>query len=109
MQVVINIMKLSSLSIANKMSFQTAETSLATRTPPVPSSMNRFRAAINPSVAQFSGSLRSQEEPQKGSKPISYILDPVEGNKSMYVIREKKSIHGQASDYIKKVYEKICQ
>ena len=98
MMMVANIIKLSSFSIA-QMSLGTAPKKLPSLTG------SNTILNNNPSVPQFSGSLKSQE-PHSVSKPVSYLIEPVEGNGSLYVMPEEKGIDEKTLDYIRKVHEK---
>ncbi|CAI0399060.1 unnamed protein product [Linum tenue] len=112
MKVVVNIMRLSSLSIA-KMSLGTTTTS------PV---VNRNLAPITESVMgtkepllppQTPAGTRRSQEPW--SKPNSYLMEPAgrgkgaAGTTASFVVHEEGKgsvIDGRASDYIRKVHEK---
>ncbi|CAI0399059.1 unnamed protein product [Linum tenue] len=105
MKVVVNIMRLSSLSIA-KMSLGTTTTS------PV---VNRNLAPITESVMgtkepllppQTPAGTRRSQEPW--SKPNSYLMEPAGRGKGAAGTTEGKGsvIDGRASDYIRKVHEK---
>uniref|UniRef100_A0A2P2NFM3 Uncharacterized protein n=1 Tax=Rhizophora mucronata TaxID=61149 RepID=A0A2P2NFM3_RHIMU len=101
MKIAVDIIRQSSLSIA--------QTSLGTSGPPV--SMKNFAPVTGSVVAsketllsQVSGGRRLQE-PQSSSKPISFMMQPDEGNGSSYVTHEESNmIDGKASAYIKKVH-----
>ncbi|KAJ4712233.1 Homeobox-leucine zipper protein [Melia azedarach] len=103
MKMVVNIIKLSSFSIAN-MSLGVAGASAATKNlGPVTDSV---MLANEPLLPQFSGSRRS-EKPQNSAKPVSYLMEPNRGDESSYVIHDEKSvIDGMASAYIQKVHQK---
>lgn len=89
---VTNIVKLSSLSIANR-SLETSASPPATR---------RLGTTVNnPPRPQFPQSLRSQEP-----KLISFLIHPAEGNEALSMIREEETVDGKASDYIRKVHDK---
>lgn len=99
MKMVANIVKLSPLFIA-KMSLGTTA---------VPSTSNR-------SLSSFSGPVKVSntppQEPKSSSRPvISYLIEPTEGHyKSSYTIpihEELTSVDGRASDFIRRVHEKI--
>lgn len=50
---------------------------------------------------------RRSQESQGSSKPISFVMQPDEGNGSTHAIHKENSvIDGRASDYIRKVHEK---
>ncbi|KAG6747001.1 hypothetical protein POTOM_049377 [Populus tomentosa] len=99
MKMVVNIIKLSSFSIA--------EMSLGTPSPPV---VTKSLAHVTGSVvvaqeqllSQIPGSRRSQE-PQGSSKPKSFVMQPDEGNGSSHVIHQDNSVIDRwASEYIRK-------
>ncbi|KAL9439289.1 hypothetical protein AB3S75_024864 [Citrus x aurantiifolia] len=47
------------------------------------------------------------EKPKNSSNPVSFLMEPNEGNESSYVVHEGKSvIDGMASAYIRKVHQK---
>lgn len=47
------------------------------------------------------------EKPKSSSNPVSFLMEPNEGNESSYVVHEGKSvIDGMASAYIRKVHQK---
>lgn len=72
--------------------------------PQTPGTSKKAITTRSPQPARFRGSLKSQ----KLQKPVSYLLEPVEGGKSMYIMSDKeKNVDGMASDYIRKVYKKI--
>ncbi|KAL9337816.1 hypothetical protein Peur_069585 [Populus x canadensis] len=103
MKMVVNIIKLSSFSIA-KMSLGTPSPPVATK------SLAHVTGSVvvpkEPLLSQIPGSRRSQE-PQGSSNPKSFVMQPDEGNGSSHVIHEDNSvINGRASDYIRKVHEK---
>ncbi|KAF9667798.1 hypothetical protein SADUNF_Sadunf15G0060900 [Salix dunnii] len=104
MNMVVNIIKLSSFSIA-KMSLGTPSPPVVSKSlVPVPGSV---AAANEILMSQIPGSQRSQES-QGSSKPISFVKQPDEGNGSSHVIhKENIFIDAMASDYIRKVHEKI--
>ena len=104
MKMVTNIVKLSSFSIA--------KVTLGTSEPysPVTKKLVSFSGSVKvsngPPLPQFSGSQRAKE-PESRSNPISYLIEPVEGNmSSSYVIREETSVDGKASDYIRRIHAK---
>ncbi|KAI5569114.1 hypothetical protein BDE02_12G056800 [Populus trichocarpa] len=103
MKVAVNIIKLSSFSIAKM--------SLGTHGPPVVTKSHipmtgSVMVANEPLLSQIPGSRRSQES-QGSSKPISFVMQPDEGNGSTRAIQKENSvIDGRASDYIRKVHEK---
>ncbi|CAN1836222.1 hypothetical protein LINPERHAP1_LOCUS34696 [Linum perenne] len=108
MKVVVNIIRLSSFSIA-KMSLGTAgsgsgspvlKRNLAPMT-------NSAVATKEPLLPQIPGSRRSQE-PQTRSNHKSFLMEPGKGNgsSSCMVHEESSVIDGKASDYIRKVHEK---
>ncbi|KAJ4833167.1 hypothetical protein Tsubulata_051565 [Turnera subulata] len=104
MKMVVNILKLSSFSIA-KMSLGTTGHPIGTRNlAPVTGLM--VPAANDPFPSPIPGSQRSQE-PQSSSRPLSFVMQPGEEKGSSYVIHEQNShIDGKASDYIRKVHAK---
>ncbi|CAK7322921.1 unnamed protein product [Dovyalis caffra] len=103
MKMVVNIIKLSSFSIA-KMSLGTPSPPVVTKSL-VPGT-GSVMVVNEPLLSQIPGSQRSQE-PQGSSKPISFVMQPDEGNGSSHVIHKENSvIDGRASDYIRKVHEK---
>ncbi|KAG5230071.1 Serine/threonine-protein kinase [Salix suchowensis] len=82
MNMVVNIIRLSSFSIATM-------------------SLDHL-----PLMTQIPGSRRSQES-HGSSKPISFVMQPDEGNGSSRVIHKENSfIDERASDYIRRVHEK---
>uniref|UniRef100_A0A2K1YAB5 Uncharacterized protein n=1 Tax=Populus trichocarpa TaxID=3694 RepID=A0A2K1YAB5_POPTR len=99
MKVAVNIIKLSSFSIAKM--------SLGTHSPPVVTKSyipmtGSVMVANEPLLSQIPGSRRSQES-QGSSKPISFVMQPDEGNGSTHAIHKENSvIDGRASDYIRK-------
>ncbi|KAJ6676758.1 hypothetical protein OIU85_009981 [Salix viminalis] len=92
MNMVVNIIRLSSFSIATM--------SLGSPCPPVVS--KRL-------VPVEAGSVAAAKEPlmTQSSKPISFVMQPDEGNGSSRVIHKENSfIDERASDYIRRVHEK---
>ncbi|KAJ6888594.1 hypothetical protein NC652_029620 [Populus alba x Populus x berolinensis] len=100
MKVAVNIIKLSSFSIAKM--------SLGTHSPPVVTKSHipmtgSVMVANEPLLSQIPGSRRSQGS----SKPISFVMQPDEGNGSTHAFdKENSVVDERASDYIRKVHEK---
>ncbi|KAJ6760611.1 hypothetical protein OIU79_025449 [Salix purpurea] len=105
MNMVVNIIRLSSFSIATM--------SLGSPSPPVISkrlvsvAAGSVPAAKEPLMTQIPGSQRSQES-HGSSKPISFVMQPDEGNGSSRVIHKDQNscIDERASDFIRRVHEK---
>ncbi|XVF50228.1 hypothetical protein PTKIN_Ptkin04bG0079300 [Pterospermum kingtungense] len=93
MKMVVNIIKLSSFSIA-KMSLGTSGTEH-------PSSPTK---SLTP--ATDSDMVTDQLLQQSSSKPYSYVVQPEGGNESMMVHQEKRDGDGIFAAYIRKVHEK---
>ncbi|CAN0900726.1 hypothetical protein LINGRAHAP2_LOCUS21006 [Linum grandiflorum] len=109
MKMVVNIIRLSSFSIA-KMSLGTAAS--GSGSPVVNRNLapmtNSVVAAKEPLLPQIPGSQRSQE-PQTRSKHKSFLMEPArkgKGSSSCMVHEESSVIDGMAADYIRKVHEK---
>ncbi|KAL5747310.1 hypothetical protein ACOSP7_024307 [Xanthoceras sorbifolium] len=97
MKMVVNLIKLSSFSIA-KMSLPATK-----NLQPVSSSVMDANESLLP---QSPGSQKS-EKPKVSSKHISFLMEPDGGKKSSYVVHgEKSPIDGKASAYIRKVHQK---
>ncbi|XP_065876735.1 uncharacterized protein [Euphorbia lathyris] len=105
MKMVVNIIKLSSFSIA-KMSLGVVLTE--------PSLVNKNLTPVTGSVMVTdqpeipAGSRKSSQQMRSRSKPYSFVMQKADEEKgSTYMIREGNSlIDGMASDYIKKFHEK---
>lgn len=115
MQVVINIMKLSSFSFT-KMSPQIPTTSLFSGKNLTKTNSKRAAATTTTTTTTAANRSPSSRLPkslmsQEVQKPVSYLLEPFEDkDKSVYVINNREpetGVDGMASDYIKKVYGKI--
>ncbi|KDP31170.1 hypothetical protein JCGZ_11546 [Jatropha curcas] len=102
MKVVVNIIKLSSFSLA-KMSLGETGPSVVTKN--LPSVTGSIKDAKEPLLPELPGSRKSQQVRSR-SKPVSFVMQPDEGNGSSYVIHEDSIIDGKASDYIRKFHEK---
>ncbi|TXG50358.1 hypothetical protein EZV62_022882 [Acer yangbiense] len=96
MKMMVNIIKLSSFSIA-QMSLGAAG----------PSAAATKNLQVNePLLPQSPGSQKS-EKPKNSSKPVSFLMEPTGGSESSYVVHgEKSRIDGEASAYIRKVHQK---
>ncbi|KAG5230078.1 hypothetical protein OIU78_029825 [Salix suchowensis] len=103
MNMVVNIIRLSSFSIATM--------SLGSPSPPVVSKRlvpvaGSVAADKEPLMTPIPGSRRSQES-HGSSKPISFVMQPDEGTGSSRVIHKENSfIDERASDFIRRVHEK---
>ncbi|OVA09134.1 hypothetical protein BVC80_9097g233 [Macleaya cordata] len=102
MKTVVNIIKLSSLSLAQMSLMRTtseqpptSKTSTEAPLVPVP-----HHHQVHP------GSQRSQEPETGSSKSSTYLLETYEGKGSSYVIGEGTNVDGRASDYIRRIHEK---
>lgn len=95
MKMVVNIIKLSSFSIAN-MSLGAAGPSTATK----------IVGDNEPLLPQFPGSQKSEKS--WNSSKATFLMEPSGGDKSSYVnlIQEGKCVDGMASEYIRKVHQK---
>ena len=102
MKMVVNIIKLSSFSIA-KMSLGATGHPTATKnlTTPTDSDMVTGELLQPP----FSVSQRS-EKLQNSTKPYSFVMQPGRGNEPLMVHEEKRDSDGMFAAYIRKVHEK---
>ncbi|KAF9624701.1 hypothetical protein IFM89_012994 [Coptis chinensis] len=99
MKIVVNIMKISSLSLAQMSLGSTAAPQTITYEN---SSSDAFVEITR--ITQDSGQLRLQEL-ENSSNLSSLFLNPNEGKASSYVIREVKDVNEAASDYIHKFHD----
>ncbi|KAK2663871.1 hypothetical protein Ddye_002445 [Dipteronia dyeriana] len=96
MKMMVNIIKLSSFSIA-KMSFGSAGSSPAA---------TKNLQVNGPLLPQSPGS-RKSEKPKNSSKPVSFLMGQTGESESSYVVHgERSHIDGKASAYIRKVHQK---
>lgn len=99
MEMVANIIKLSSFSIAKK--------SLGIIEPPSPAKTLQTKPSSD-MVVDKPQPLRTQKsvKPKNSPRP-TYFLEPNGGNESQYIVHEEKSpIDDRASYYIRKVHQK---
>ncbi|WRX17575.1 hypothetical protein QQP08_010062 [Theobroma cacao] len=101
MKMVVNIIKLSTFSIAKMSLGATGHPTATENFIPATDSDMVTDDLLQP---QFSGSLRSKK--LQNSKPISFVMQPGGGNESLMVHEDKRDIDGRFAAYIKKVHEK---
>ncbi|KAI3504630.1 hypothetical protein L1887_26251 [Cichorium endivia] len=98
MKLMRNIVKVSYISLA-KISLRKGAP------PPLPPQRIAAQNRV-PSLPRYTRNLRSQE-PINSSKPVSYLIDPDETNRSsMSMIKDDESVDLKAWDFIRKVHEK---
>ncbi|KAF2311376.1 hypothetical protein GH714_022142 [Hevea brasiliensis] len=103
MKMVVNIIKLSSFSIAKMSLGATGPTVVTKQLAPVTGSV---MDADGPLLPQIARSHKSQQVRSR-TKPFSFVMQPDDGNDSPHTIYEENSvIDGMASDYIRKFHEK---
>lgn len=101
MKMVTNVIKFSSFSIAKR--------SLGTYGPPtVAKTYESMKGGIAVSKSPLLPQYPNQrlQEPLNASKPVGYLIEPVEGNGFLSTICEERTVDGKASDYIRRVHEK---
>ena len=97
MDLIMNIIKLSSLSLARK-SFRTAR---------LPAKRNRVpvTGAVTVSIPHQLPASQALQEPENGSKSYSYLIE-IERKSPSYMIPEIENVDDRASDYIRGFHAK---
>ncbi|KAL5722429.1 hypothetical protein ACHQM5_005952 [Ranunculus cassubicifolius] len=101
MKIVLNIIKVSSLSLATMILGSPSRTRRTTHG----NCKMETRVAEVTSVSKDNGSLKLKE-PEKSLKPSSYLFNPNEEKASSYVICDGTNVDRKASDYIERFHAK---